>query len=429
MSDIEVLSVPSLAGSGVPYAYAVKAGPWIFLTGHEGFDFETGSTAAVDGPPGFPTYDKARPRREAEFIFERMRTTLAKFGSGFKHAVRLDQYYPAPSSVLHYQRARRAALGSYIPPSTSVIMERALGARSTICCSLMAVAPDDAYAIQGVYPKGVPAPEWSGFVPTITCNDFIFIAGQMATDDGDGLDVRARVRDDSRWGGMAIRRQTEFLIKHKLMPALESAGSALHHAVKAQVYIEGSENFPDFFDVWSEHFAGIPCALTVVPTKSFATIGGIIEINLIALKADAVREKVVVEAGLPAMASYGPAVRVGEFLFPSGLMAIGPDGAIAGRDLSPAFESLAHSGFTQASTIYGHAAALCEAAGTSLQNVVRAQYFCASPAEFPGITAAWQSRQDDRPHPFVCVHTPAPPAPGATVIADLWIYVPGQKPN
>ena len=39
MSDLEVKSVASLAGSGVPYAYAVKAGPWIFLTGHEAFEF------------------------------------------------------------------------------------------------------------------------------------------------------------------------------------------------------------------------------------------------------------------------------------------------------------------------------------------------------------------------------------------------------
>ena len=39
MADIEVRSVEGLAGSAVPYAYAVKAGPWLFLTGHEAFDF------------------------------------------------------------------------------------------------------------------------------------------------------------------------------------------------------------------------------------------------------------------------------------------------------------------------------------------------------------------------------------------------------
>ena len=31
---LEVRSVPNLLGTPVPYAYAVKLDPWIFLTGH-----------------------------------------------------------------------------------------------------------------------------------------------------------------------------------------------------------------------------------------------------------------------------------------------------------------------------------------------------------------------------------------------------------
>jgi enamine deaminase RidA (YjgF/YER057c/UK114 family) len=424
MGELKILSVPSLAGSGVPYAYAVKAGPWIFLTGHEAYDFESGSIDTVAGPPGFPTFDKLRPRREAEFIFDRMRKTLEELGSDLDHALRLDQYYPAPSAVVQYQRARHAAFGKYIPPSTSIIMERCFGATSSICSSLIAVERNSDYAIKGIFPKGVPAPQWSGFVPTIMCSDFILVAGQMAMGDEGGLAPAARVRDDSRWGGSAIRLQTEFLIQQKLRPALESAGATLKDSVKAQVYIEGIENVPDFYDVWSSHFKEIPCALTVVPAKAMATIGGIIEINLLALRPDGARKKTVVDVGLPAMTSYGPAIRAGEFLFPSGLMAIGRDGHIVGTSVSPNFDGLAHSGFTQASTIYDYAAALCTAAGTSLANVVRAQYFCSGASEFPGITAAWRARQGDRPHPFLCVQTPTLPAPGATVIADFWIYIP-----
>jgi enamine deaminase RidA (YjgF/YER057c/UK114 family) len=425
MCDLKILSVPSLAGSGVPYAYAVKAGPWIFLTGHEAYDFETGSVAAVAGPPGFPTYDKAGARREADFIFGRMRETLEGLGSDLEHALRLDQFYPAPAAVVHYQRARHAAFGKYIPPSTSVIMERCFGAASSICSSLVAVERRDDYAIKGIFPKGVPAPVWSGFVPTIMCSDFIFVAGQMASGAEGGLDPSARTLEKSRWGGSAIRLQTEFLIRQKLIPALESAGATLSDSVKAQVYIEGSDNFPDFYDVWSAHFKDIPCALTVVPAKSFATVGGIIEINLLALRPGGIRKKSVVDAGVPAMASYGPAVRAGEFLFPSGLMAVGPDGHIVAKSVSPQFDGLAHSGFAQASTIYAYAEALCASAGTSLANVVRAQYFCGDVTNFPGVAAAWRAHQGERPHPFLCVQTTKPlPAPGAAVIADFWIYVP-----
>ena len=62
---------------------------------------------------------------------------------------------------------------------------------------------------------------------------------------------------------------------------------------------------PDCLDVWNQHYAGIPCAITVVPTKSFATVGGIIEINLIALTNGATRKKQVVEADIPGMAAFG----------------------------------------------------------------------------------------------------------------------------
>src|SRR5947208_6124721 len=50
-------------------------------------------------------------------------------------------------------------------------------------------------------------------------------------------------------------------------------------------------------------------AVTVVPTKSFATVGGIIEINLIALTNAATREKQVIETDIPGMAAYGPCIR------------------------------------------------------------------------------------------------------------------------
>jgi hypothetical protein len=39
----------------------------------------------------------------------------------------------------------------------------------------------------------------------------------MATQDH-GIDSRPHVPDHARWGGTEIRKQTEFLIEHKLKP-------------------------------------------------------------------------------------------------------------------------------------------------------------------------------------------------------------------
>jgi enamine deaminase RidA (YjgF/YER057c/UK114 family) len=425
MSDIDVKSITGLAGSGVNYAYAVKAGPWIFLTGHEAFNFATGSTKEVAGPPGFSLFGAPRYRREGNFLLARMREILRDFGSDLSHGVRLDQFYPTTAPVDPYHLARRAEFGDYIPPSTSVVMERCFCADANISASLMAVVPSEDYKIERVYPPNVESPTWSGFVPTITCNEFVFVAGQMATGPDALLDPRAHVTDKARWGGSEIRKQTEYLITHKLTPALEASGSSLQHAVKAQVYIEQVSDFPDFVEVWDQHFANIPCAVTVVPTKNFGSVGGIIEINMLALKKGAKRQKSIVEADVPQMAAYGPAVRVGEFLFPSGLMAIEEDGAIADATTSAAFDGLSHAGYVQASTIFRYAEALCAKAGTSMQNVVRAQYFVSDVGEFAGISAAWVKARGEQPHPFVCVGVPdRMPAPGAKIIADFWIYAP-----
>jgi len=336
--------------------------------------------------------------------------------------VRLDQFYPTPAAVDPYHLARRAAFGDYIPPSTSVIMESCFGAKSGISSSLIAVMPSPESEIRKVYPTGVTASASSGFVPTVVCNDLVFVAGQMASGREHGLDPRAHVPDHSLWAGTEIRKQTEFIIQERLKPALAAAGSSLELSVKAQVYIRNVENFPDFVDVWSQFYRNIPCALTVVPAKGFAMVGGIIEINLMALTSGAKREKQVIAADIPEMAAYGPCIKVGEFLLPSGLMAIGRDGHVAVRAISPGFPGLSHAGYTQAAAVHGYAQALCEAAGTSMAKILRAQYFVSDLTAFPGIAMAWASRFGAQPLPFACIQTPPEmPAPGMALIADFWI--------
>lgn len=421
---MDVRSVENLLGTTVPYAYAVRAGPWVFLTGHEAYDWRTGRIdETVSGPPGFPLFGRHHEsRREADFIFQRMRGLLGEFGTDFAHSLRLDQYYPDPRAVAAYHLARHDTFGGYIPPSTSVVMEQCFAASSTISTSLIAVMPEAGYEIRKINPPGVASAPSSGFVPAVVCNDFVFIAGQMAHTPGGGLDPGVVVPEHAAWAGIPIRKQTEFIIAEKLKPALEAAGSSLEQSVKAQIYLADIADMPDCLDVWNRHYAGIPCAITVVPTKSFATVGGIIEINLIALTNNATRRKEVVEADIPGMAAFGPCLKVGEFLLPSGLMAVGRDGHVAGSALSPRFPALAHAGYDQAAAVFAYAEALCEAAGTSMQSLLRAQYFVADLAAFPGIAMAWQARYGRQPHPFVCVRTPpAMPAPDAALIADFWI--------
>ena len=426
MANIEIRSVDGLAGTGVPYAYAVKAGPWLFLTGHEAFDFASGLAPEVEGHAGFPAFGAPRLRREAEYILRRMRKTLGEFGSDFRHSVRVDQYYPLFEAVRAYQLARHGEFGDYIPPSTSVLMQRLFNANSSISMSMMAVVPDKGYEIGKLYPKEVPVPIGSFFVPAITCNDFVFVAGQMATDEN-ALDPSVRLPKEARnWGGPnAVRRQTEFIIRKRLEPALVAGGSSFGHALKAQIYVPSAADIPDALDVWQQHVGNNPCAVTAVPTKGFGFVDGIVEINLLALRDGARRKKEILKVDLPPMSTYGACVRAGELVFPSSLTALGSDGHVVGKTQSGAFDALAHGAQIQALAVFSNLEKICRAAGTSLSNIVRAQYFMADVREFPGVALAWMSRQGRQPHPFVCVQVPgALPAPGASFSADFWIYAP-----
>jgi len=425
MASIEVRSVEALAGTAVPYAYAVKAGRWLFLTGHEAYDFASGPAPEVEGPEGFPAFGAPRLRREAEYILKRMRKTLAEFGSDFRHSLRVDQYYPVFEAVRAYQLARHGEFGDYIPPSTSVLMERLFKANSHISMSMIAVVPDKDYEIGKLYPKEVPVPVGSFFVPAITCNDFVFVAGQMASDEN-ALDPSVRLPKEVRnWGGPnAVRRQTEFILKKRLEPALKAGDSSWTNVLKAQIYVPTAADIPDALDVWQQHVPH-PCAVTALPAKGFGFVDGIVEINLLALRDGAKRKKEVLKVDLPAMSSYGACVRAGELVFPSGLMPVGADGHVVGKIQSPAFDGLAHAAQFQALTALAYAERVCKAAGAPLSNIVRAQYFMADVREFPGVQLAWAKRLGNQPHPFVCVQVPGPlPVPGAALTADYWIYAP-----
>jgi enamine deaminase RidA (YjgF/YER057c/UK114 family) len=412
---VQFRSVEHFLGTPVNYAYAVKAGHWLFLNGHEGFDFDKG---AVSAPP-----DNHQPpmRREADYLLQRMGRVLKELGSDLAHSVRLDQYYTDPDAVRAYHLARFAAFGKYVPPSTSIITERCFSGRSTISTSLMAVAADERYKIEGVYPENNGVSATSGYAPAVVCDEFVFAAGQMSSDKAI-LDAGPGQAPHRRWSSdLPIRGQATSAID-RLEATLKSAGTSLANVVKAQIHIAGADNVPDFLDVWSARFHDSPCALTVVPAKGFATVEGIIEINLVALKEGSSRKKEIVRVDIPAAATYGPCIRAGELVFPSGLLGVARDGRVAGADQAASFEGVCLSGSAQAAQIYDYADAVCKAAGTTMRNAVRAHYWVSDIHEFPGVAMAWSGRYGKAPHPFACVVTPPMAAAGATVLADFWVY-------
>ncbi|MBX9772910.1 MAG: hypothetical protein K2Y71_00750 [Xanthobacteraceae bacterium] len=419
-----VKAVKRLAGSATSFAYAVKAGPWIFLNGHEAFDFERGLAPEVEGPPGHRLSGRPPLRREADYIIQRVRAVLKEFGSDLPNAVRVDQCYTTGQAVHAYHLARFAEFGNYIPPSTSIIMERCFTARTNIHMSMIAIVPGEDWSVEKITLPG-QAISASGYNPAVVVNDYVFVAGNQALQANGQLGSGVAIPPVRNWGGEnAFRRQVHYVIKQRLEPSLKAAGSGLEQSLKAQAYIRGVENFPDFMDVWSQYFRDIPCAVTLTTAKDYSTTESMLEINLIALKNGAKRKKQVVTVDIPSAATYGPCIRAGELVFPSGLMAVGRDGRVPAAADAHAFDSISLAGQAQGAMVLSYAEAVCKAVGVSLDNVVRAQYFLNDIRDFAGVAAAWSDRSG-KPHPFSAVQVPGPlPATGACLVSDFWIYAP-----
>ena len=149
MSDVKPIAPVRLGQTDIIYAQGMRAGPWLFFTGHEATDFDNGIAAPVAGIAGLPLGGAPRYLREGRFIFERFAKLIAAEGGDLRHIVRVDQYYPRAECVNPYQRARKALLKEYVPPSTSVLMDELLVDGANMNVSLLAVLPGE-----GREPKG-----------------------------------------------------------------------------------------------------------------------------------------------------------------------------------------------------------------------------------------------------------------------------------
>ena len=285
MPDVKHIAPVRIGQTDIVFAQGVRAGSWLFFTGHEATDFENGIAASVAGKPGLPLGGVARYRREGDFLYDRFSKLIAAEGGDLHHIVRVDQYYPRAECVNPYQRARKALLGNYVPPSTSVLMEELLVQGANMNVSMLAVLPGGGREPKPARADNVPVPQHSGFIASLVSGDYVFVAGQMPNNEAmTGLAPKAYRAPNALWNGTDIRLQTEFLITDRLKPGLEAGGSSLKNAIKAQVYLSNINDLPEFMDVWNSHFGESPCALTVVATKGLGLTESIIEINIFGVR-------------------------------------------------------------------------------------------------------------------------------------------------
>ena len=415
---------------GTPHRWArgIRAGRWVFATGQSGTDYVHALAPEVLHS-GHPLDGPSKPHREAKRLFRNVDEVLAAGGSSASNVVRIDQYYTSPDVVDGYHQTRREYFNGKIPPSTSNLHRRFARPQQSMEVQVMAAVPGANFEVRheadaGAY-KIHPS---SGYSPALSAGDFRFVPGQTAEalDEKEmGLDPEAR-RGRGLWKGTPIKLETDFIIRRKLAPTLQAVGADLDTVVKAQVYLRDRDDVPNFREVWARHFPVQP-ATTIIATETpgFIMPESRIEINTIALAKDGKTKKQVVAPIPPLFQGASTAVRAGDLLFISGLMAV-RDGALvpqATTDPSQPFYAIPVK--AELHEILAQAETICKAASTSLKNAVRIQQFHSDLADLPSTLEVWSEAMDALPLPLSPIEVPWLAVPGARLQVDLWVYAPG----
>lgn len=413
-------------GDGVVHVPLVRAGRWIFATGLRAID-QSGLVDASVLRGGRPLDPPPKSQREAEFIFRRLRLQLDQAGGALDRVARVDQYYPDPKFVDPYHIARKQALSGQVAPSTSIIVRRLLNLDAGMDVQLVAPTIDSGYAVERIKAP-VDAPTSSGYAPCVRVGDMIFVAGQLARDSAGAIATAAMPPPGQAWNGTRISLETDYLIRQRLIPVLDAAGSSLGLVLKAQVYLSHEEDFPAFWQSWARAFGDLIPPTTVVPVchPAFGTRDATLEVNVVAAhRSAAARVRDVacdVELLGPGMV---PARSFDGLLFVAGLMAIDGDGIVSAARVPATAPFFANSAARQMRDILDKAKEIFAAAGSDLMHVVRALHFYANLTDFHASFAPWLRVAGDTGVPFSAVEVaPNLFVPGARVILDLWGQVP-----
>jgi enamine deaminase RidA (YjgF/YER057c/UK114 family) len=409
------------------WARGVRAGRWLFATGLSGTDYVRALAPEVL-QSGHPFDGPSKAHREAKRLFRNLEEVLSAGGTAPGNVVRIDQYYTSPGVVDAYHQTRREFFKGRIPPSTSNLHRRFARTQQSMEVQVMAAIPGENFQVR--HEESAAAYKIhasSGYSPALSAGDFRFVPGQTAEalrEEDAPIDPEAR-RAHGLWKGTPIKLETDFIIKRKLKPTLEAVNARLETVVKAQVYLRDQEDIPGFREVWAQHFPVEP-ATTIIATETpgFIMPESRIEINAIALAKDGKTPKQVIAPIPPVFQGGSTAVRAGDLLFISGLMAMRDGALLPAARVDPTQPFFANPVKAELREILAQAEAICRAAGTRLKNAVRIQQFHTDLADLPTTLDVWSDATEGMALPLSPVEVPWLPVPDARLQLDLWVYIP-----
>ena len=432
----------------MPYSPAIKAGGWVFIAGTIASDFKTGLAPEVIQPN--PNLINEVDLQSAYVLGNLSRTIEACGRDINKDMVRIWQWHVADHptyeefeqgnnwpgiSIEPHLNARRGIVDS-CPPASNLGVRELLCLGTKIEVDMICIDDDNDSVTYGV-PDGMLMPR-AGHAPALRRGDWVFLAAESALDwDGENLSpgqmgeptasARAAMANPNLWFDSNVEQQTDYVLE-KLSRIAAAAGTSLEQAVKADVYIGHPNDFAAMDKVWRKWFPNNPPARVVIPYMGMGARGNRVEVALTLLADDAKQKKETIETSdAPEQPGHEPqAIKVGNLLFFSTQMAFDSSGKLAdGMLRNPNFPWYGSPSQAQMRYMMKNINAICEAAGSSVENICRRVCFHSDFSWFAESIEEWASYfPDDKPAsttirlggPFV--------VEGADTLLDLIAYVP-----
>jgi enamine deaminase RidA (YjgF/YER057c/UK114 family) len=394
MPEIEKVHSDRVPTPLAHYTQGRRVGDLIFLAGQLASDWKTGVPADLGRQPGYPFYG-SDIKDQTRFVLENIKANLEDAGSDLEHVVKTQVFILDCDLFAEFDEVWKEFFPTPPPRTTVETGPKGLLVPGTLVEIDVIAMPTDADPTP-VVSSSAHQPI-ANYTPAVRAGDFIFLAGQLATDFGaGGVADEARVDPNYPFYSSDIERQTEFTLKN-LKALLEDANSDLEHVVKAQVFLKDLADFNGFDEVWKTYFP-TPPPRTTLQIGDLLIGDSLVEIDLIAVDKDVEIEIIETDEAPSPKANYTQAFAAGGLVFLAGQLASDfKTGVPPEARVDPNFKFYGSEIGRQSEYVLKNMKAVLEAAGSSLEQVVKAQTFLTDLDHFHGYDKVWKRHFEDPP--------------------------------
>ncbi len=382
MSKVNV-RVPDIPQPLAHYTPATRVGHLVFAAGQVASDFKRPVAPEAHIDPAFPFYG-SEIKKQTRYILENLAKTFKAAGTSLDNVVKAQVFHTDLMNFNGFDEVWKEFFKTP-PPRTTIGTTGLLIPGCLVEIDLVASMPDTPGKVVS---SSAPRP-LAIYSEAMAVGNLVFAAGQLASDFKTGVPPEARVDPAFPHYGSDIKRQTRFILEN-MQKTFKAAGTSFEHVVKAQVFMTDLLNFNGFDEVWKEFFP-TPPPRTTVGTTGLLVKDARVEIDLIAALPSAKPQMIAVPDIPKPIGHYTPAVRVGDLVFAAGQIASDyKTGVPPEAKVDPAFPYYGSDIKRQTRYILQNLSKTFKAAGTSMENVVKAQVFHTDLMNFNGFDEVWK---------------------------------------